>query len=292
MGNSLVSSAPRRALEDVWRGRLGGELFASEEQLRCVLEDMIRSESGSSCPEVQALVLVLQFFEGGASIAEVFEREEEIRMFLLGNNNNTAEIPKRGEDSDEEEEDGLDFRGANGVLFVSSDVFIEEVRPAKVERDRLSVSREFLGVASCLAAHILSAEAVILPEIQEALLPVLIQEPRAVKLSGPLLRLASFLAASGMRVSPTWRPHLLGSKDLEPTVALFDQCPAFGACAGITSPLDGQVKQLTGHLSCCFLNKTGFGGRGSGEAVCVGPRANFDQNQVGRRLCATAGAEA
>ncbi len=249
--STLCSSAPRRFLEDVWIARLATTEFATEEEVRLLLEEMLRFE-GAAEPEMTALVLTVRFFSGGATLPIMLDSEFEVRQFLLGYQKDEEQEKQYAEEEKEEEEDDHDdddddelgFRGADGVLFLSSDVFLEAA-PAPIPAPAaVDFPKELIIAASCLAAHCMSPlQLVALPvPVQMALLPSLLQEPQlAGKLDSSLVRLASHCAQSGMRVSPTWLPHLLSIEELKDTVRLFDACPVFVTSTNQVNPFDGSV---------------------------------------------------
>lgn len=168
-GSSLVSSAPRRVLEDIWSERLGhGVLWANEEAVRVLLEQLLRCEAVRE-PEVLSLVVVCQFFPGGASLNDLLDKEVEVRDFLqTGRFEQDADVVVQEEDDDDDDDDIVAVRGSD--LFVSSEIFAEPVDDKRIVASvpRNALAHEFLIAATSAAFHCLYNMADLSEKVQEA----------------------------------------------------------------------------------------------------------------------------
>jgi hypothetical protein len=165
VSSSLMSSAPCRALEDIWVERFDPkQLWANEEEVRKLIEKLIVLEAGSNAAVV-SLVITSKFFSGGAELKELIERETQVRLFLQG----FEAAPQTDAAEEEKEDSSIDEVVVDGLLMMSSDDFDESKKPEE------NLPSEFLCFAICLTSHCQSSLANVLIEILQPLLPLILQ---------------------------------------------------------------------------------------------------------------------
>ncbi len=217
-----------------------------------LLEDVLRGE-GSASPEMLSLVAQSTFFGDGATLKELLQKEEAVRSFLLGESSELATT--KGEEEDDEgraeEDQGEEEEMVRDLM--SSDAFFSI--PLEREEPRDGDAVQMLVLATKLMAHCADTRDLreCCPGALELLLPAILQEgclaARGVLGEGRLARLASYLAASGMRVSPLWLPHLLPAASVAPTLEYFGK-------GDWQAPLPAGACGPFAVISACVAKKT------------------------------------